>query len=189
MSPSARVMPTMFSPAWPRHRRLAMTGPHNPTYRNGRYSRRRRDLEHQLGALLVELRPSRILERVVRLTPAARDEVNAGLGWLTGECHPERWTLPDPRPGRPARWYIPRVAIAFAVAWLRKARAIQRLVFFHPASISSPITRLYKERGLRGTEGGRRSSADEIRRLQAFTRARGIPWTGRPETAGGPPAV
>ncbi len=180
MSPATLTMPPVYSPRWPRYLRLAMTGSENPNYRHGKYARRRRDLEHQVDTMLAQLRPGRLLERILRLAPGVRDQVTAGLGLLTGDAHPEHWALADPRPGHPARWYVPQAALAFAVAWLRKAREIQRLIFFDPASINSTIASIYKEGGSRGRTGGRHSPADEIRRLEAWSRARGVPWSGTP---------
>ena len=171
------TMPSVHSSTFPRWRRLAMTGPNNVNYVHGRYTRRRRAIEHQLERVMGELRPSRLIERIVRLTPDVRGRAQLMLGWITGDAHPEQWALADPRPGRPSRWYVPRCALAFAGAWLRKARALQRLIFFDAGSISSLMPRLYKEGGSRGQNSPRRSPADEVRRLQAWSRAHGVAWS------------
>lgn len=182
MSPSQVVltMPPMYSPHWPRHLRLAMTGSDNPNYRHGRYSRRRRFLERQLETMLHQLRPARLIERLVRLAPGVRDQVTAGLGLLTGDAHPQTWALPDPRPGHPPRWYLPQAALAFAVAWLRKARELHRLIFFDTSLIQSTIAPLHKEGGSRGTTGVKRSPSDEVQRLRAWGQAHGVPWSSSP---------
>lgn len=190
------TMPTLYSPTWDRVRRLAFTwgsgserreagraqGQGNPNYRHGRHSRRRVYLQDQVDAMLRHLIPGpRMMERLTRLPLERRELVTQALGWLTGDCHPDRWMLADQRPGKPARRYCPKIALRFALAWLRKARDVQRAIFFDPALVTSMSAPLHKERGSRGTTGGRRSPADEIRRLVAWSRARGIPWIGGPE--------
>lgn len=183
MSPSlATMLPPTYAPSWPRHRRLSWTwgpkpGHHgNPNYRHGRSCARRVRIQGDLERALAQLAPARLVERIIRLRPEVRAQVNALLGQLTSEYHPERWALPDARPDKPRRWYVPPVALRFACAWLRKAREVQRLIFFDPALLETLMPSVLKK-GPKGTTGGyRRTASDEIARLRTWTRARGVPW-------------
>jgi len=171
--------PPLYSPAWPRYRRLAMTGSDNPNYVNGRHSRyRRRRLEAPLVQAMRTLNPGWVLPRLPRLPEHIRTQVNELLGWLTGVCHPDTWALRDLRPGKSSSWYVPRAAWAFCAAWLRKARAAQRLVALAPSLIASSMPSLLK-RGERGQiPNGKRSARDEVERLRAWCHTRGVAFEG-----------
>ncbi len=170
----------IYSPAWPRYRRLAMTGPNNPRYVNGRYSRYRRlRLEAPLNRAMAMLNPGALVARLQRVPGHVQTEVTELLGWLTGLCHPDTWALRDPRPGRSrSGWYVPRAAWTFCLAWLRRARAAQRLITLAPSLIASSMPPLLK-RGPRGQNpGGIRSAHDEVNRLRTWARTRGLTWEG-----------
>lgn len=158
----------VYSPDWPRPRRLAITGTNNPNYRTGRYTRfRRARLEAPLGVYLRQLRPGRLVAGVTRLPHAAQHQVGELLGWLTGPWHPQRWAMQDPRPGKGGGWYVPRAAWAIAAAWLRRARQALRLLQFHPSTILRPMRPLLR-RGFGGSLPiSRDSSPDEPRSIEA----------------------
>lgn len=182
MSPSlGAMMPPVYSETWSRYRRITFTWTNNPNFTVGRYSTLRSHVQLEVQRLLGLLKPYRLVEKVLRLDPPTRDHVNMLLGQVTGEFHPHTWALRDPRYAGTARLYIPPIALKFARAWLRKAREVYRLIFFSPSLISSMTTPLLKEGPKGKIREGRKSAAEEIARLRAWSQARGIPWYGDTE--------
>ncbi len=185
---SSQALPAfVHSPSWSRYRRLAFTGPHNPSYvrgrSKGRWTRyRRHRLEAPLEYALRRL--SKVIEtlmRVQRLPIPERARFVELAGRLTGDWHPDKWALRETRPGKPGpRWYVPRCAWSFCMEWLRQARQLERLLTLTPALIAETIIPLL-QRGPGGQKQERRRSAhDEVERLRAWSQARGLAWEAEP---------
>ncbi len=172
----------LYSPAWPRWRRLARTGSENPNYVNGRFTRyRRHRLEAPLQHAMRQLYPPTVLKILPRLPSAARAEATELLGWLTGTSHPDTWALRDTRKGRAPAWYVPRAAWRFCGAWLRQARAVVRLLALTPSVIRSTMPPLLKRGPREQQQTVRRTIAGELERLRAWSTAHGIAWEPRRE--------
>ncbi len=163
----------VYSPDWPRARRLSICGTANKNYKTGRYTRYRRSrLEGPIGPYLRQLHPARLLEILARLPVPAQTQATELLGWLTGPCHPQQWAMQDPRPGKGGGWYVPRAAWALAAAWIRRARQALRLVHLHSSVILRPMGPLLR-RGIGGSQQTYYSSPPDDHRSTEERRRRG----------------